>query len=197
MNRAQTFAALSRLPAVMLNLLQDVTAGARPTSHGDLTSMGKGFEVRLWQSNANVLAGALKTVDDGTIQVVDTLADPVVLTTDTLSWTDREVFGVYRAFSSGDQHPGQASDHSFDATTSPVLFWGYLGLGALDAGSANVTAGNPPVPASGASWAVRLDTDVWLYVDGADGALKLYNGTAGTLYKPTVVLFATGKTGKR
>lgn len=197
MHTAQTFARLSRVPAAFLNLLQSVTAAARPTDQGDLTAMGSGFEVRIWQCESNISNGALKTVSSNAIEVVDELADPVALTTDTIDWSDREVFGLYRSFSSGDQHPGKPSDHTFDATTSVELFWGYLGLGALKSGGGAVSSGNPPYPASGSSWAVRVATDVWLYLDAADGSLKLYNDSGSTLYKPTLILFATAQTGRR
>lgn len=202
MHTAQTFARLSRVPAVFLNLLQSVTAAARPTDQGDLTAMGSGFEVRVWQCESNISNGALKTVSSNAIKVVDELADPVVLTTDTIDWSDREVFGLYRSFISGDQHPGQKNDHTFDAWTSVELFWGYIGLGAQKSGGGAVSSGNPPYPASvdagyGGSWAVRVATDVWLYLDAADGSLKLYNDSGSTLYKPTLILFATAQTGKR
>ena len=76
---------------------------------------------------------------------------------------------------------------------------GYTGRGGLDAGHADPTNGNPPVPAAApnSSWAMEVATDVWLYASTGDGALYLYNDTAGTLKTPILSIIATAPTGLR
>ena len=197
MDAAQTFSAGIKVPSVFLNLIQAVGIAQRAASAGDLTGMAEGIEGRVWQATADLADGALVTVCDRVIDVVDPLSDPIVLTTANLSWTDRLVLGVFRGYAGANQRPGQASDASFDAAGAPVLFMGYTGLGGKDAGLATPTAGNPPLPADGVSWAIQITTGLWLYVDPSDLALKLYNATGASIRTPLLWFFATGDLGKR
>ena len=79
----------------------------------------------------------------------------------------------------------------------PTLHHGYTGLGALGAASATVVNGVPPVPAAGTSWALQLNTDVWLYADPSVGALYLYNNSGTAIRRPILTVTASGTTGKR
>lgn len=197
MDVAQTFSSGLEIGGAFLNLIQQLALAQRASSAGDLSGMTAGIESRIFQATTDLADGAIVTVCDTTIAVVDPLSDPIVTTTATLSWKDRIVAGFYRGYSGADQRVGQGNDYLFDAAGPPTLFMGYTGNGAKDGSFANVTAGNPPVPASGTSWAIKIATDLWLYVDPADGALKLYNATGSSIRTPLIWLFATGKTGKR
>lgn len=199
MDKLETFAEGYQVGAVMLNTLQELAAAARAASHGDLTGMKKGAELRVFQASADVTTGTLVTVCDKIVDVVDTLSDPLVLTTGTGSaWTDRVFWGVVRTFAGAGQLPGGTNDHTFDAAGAPSTFLGYSGLGALDAGGVNPpSAGNPPVPAMGTSWAMEIKFNLWLYVDPSDGALKLYNATGSTIRTPMIVFIAFAGCAKR
>ncbi len=197
MDTARTFSAGVEVGAVFLNLMQSVGIAQRAASAGDLSGMTKGIEGRVWQSATDLADGTLATVCDRAIDVVDPLSDPIVLTTANLSWIDRLVLGVFRGYAGANQRPGQASDASFDAAGAPVLFLGYTGLGGKDAGLTAPSAGNPPLPADGVSWAIQITTGLWLYVDPSDLALKLYNATGASIRTPLLWFFASGDTGKR
>lgn len=200
MNRLVTTVLGQKVPNVLVTYLQDLTVAQRPAQYGDLTAMTGGAEVRLWQATADLTNTSIANVDTDVVKVINTGVTPNTLVDSAFSWYDREVFGVYRAYGGADQRPGQANDYLFDQA-APVLFWGYFGKGALAAASAPVTATVPPVPASGSSWAVQIGypttTGLWLYVDPADGELKLYNNTGSTQRTPSLWLIASAATGKR
>lgn len=200
MNRLVTTVLGQKVPNVLVTYLQDLTVAQRPAQYGDLTAMTGGAEVRLWQATADLTNTSIANVDTDVVKVINTGVTPNTLVDGAFSWYDREVFGVYRAYGGADQRPGQANDYLFDQA-APVLFWGYFGKGALAAASAPVTATVPPVPAWGSSWAVQIGypttTGLWLYVDPADGELKLYNNTGSTQRTPSLWLIASAATGKR
>ena len=200
MDRLVTTVLGQKVPNVLVTYLQDLTVAQRPAQYGDLTAMTGGAEVRLWQATADLTNTSIANVDTDVVKVINTGVTPNTLVDSAFSWYDREVFGVYRAYGGADQRPGQANDYLFDQA-APVLFWGYFGKGALAAASAPVTATVPPVPASGSSWAVQIGypttTGRWLYVDPADGELKLYNDTGSTQRTPSLWLIASAPTGKR
>jgi hypothetical protein len=198
MDSPQTFAEGLEIGAVFLNLIQKIGIAQRPTSHGDLSAMTPGVEARIFQATSDLNTGTLITVCNRTIQVVDPLSDPIVLTTTSGdTWTDRHILGVYRPMGGAGELAGGASDHLFDAGALS-LWCGYTGLGAYDAGGTNPpSAGNPPSRAMGASWACEVVSNLWLYVDPSDGFLKLYNDTGSTIRCPFLWFFAAGKAGKR
>lgn len=200
MNRLVTTVLGQKVPNVLVTYLQDLAVAQRPAQYGDLTAMTGGAEVRLWQATADLTNTNIALVDTDVVKIINTGVTPNALVDGAFSWYDREVFGVYRAYGGADQRPGQASDYLFDQA-APVLFWGYLAKGALAAASAPVTATVPPVPAAGTSWAVQIGypatTGLWLYVDPADGELKLYNNTGSTQRTPSLWLIASAPTGKR
>jgi hypothetical protein len=185
------------VPTVGQNLLFDLAMALRVAPSTALTSQQAGAEGRIYQATADLNTGTLVMLDDGTISIVNTTPDPAVITTTRMSWSDREVFGIYRGFAGAAQYPGGAGDYQFDAAGAPTLFYGYLGKGAKNGASTQVSAGNPPVPAAGTSWAVQITTNLWLYLDPFDGALKLYNATGSTIRSPALIFFATGPTGAR
>lgn len=188
------------IPNVFLNYVQDLVGFLRMAKYGALTLSDPGTEGRLWQSSADVPDNTLVIVDNVTINVIDTGTSPMSITTGSIDWADREIRGLYRAYGGANQYPGQANDYLFDQT-APVTFWGYLGLGALDGGGLSPSAGNPPVPAAGTSWAVQIGypttTGLWLYIDPADGFLKLYNDTGSTQRTPSLWFEATAPLGVR
>ena len=201
MDRLVTTVLGQKVPNVLVTYLQDLAVAQRPAQYGDLTAMTGGAEVRLWQATADVADNAILLVDTDVVKVINTGVTPNTLVDSAFSWYDREVFGVYRAYGGADQRPGQANDYLFDQA-APVLFWGYLAKGALSTAGAPVSApALPPVPASGSSWAVQIGypttTGLWLYVDPADGELKLYNNTGSTQRTPSLWLIASAATGKR
>ena len=197
MDVAQTFSSGLEIGGAFLNLTQQVALAQRASSAGDLSGMTAGLEGRIWQATSDLADGALVTVCSTTITVVDPLSDPIVTTTAALSWKDRIVAGFFRGYAGADQRAGQGNDYLFDAAGPTTLFMGYTGNGAKDGSNVSPTAGNPPVPASGASWAIKIATGLWLYVDPSDGALKLYNATGATIRTPFLWFFASGDTGKR
>lgn len=200
MNRLVTTVLGQKVPNVLVTYLQDLAVAQRPAQYGDLTAMTGGAEVRLWQATADLTNTNIALVDTDVVKIINTGVTPNALVDGAFSWYDREVFGVYRAYGGADQRPGQANDYLFDQA-APVLFWGYLAKGALAAASAPVTATVPPVPAAGTSWAVQIGypsiTGLWLYIDPADGGLRLYNDTGSTQRTPSIWFEASAPTGKR
>lgn len=197
MDRLQTFSVNTQIASVFLNALQDLSSVMRVAPATSIATQQPGLEGRTFQSTADMNTGTLIEIDDGMISVVNTGVSPAVLTTTTMSWSDREVIGVYRGFAGAVQYPGGANDYQFDAAGAPTLFWGFLGKGAKNGASTQVSAGNPPVPAAGTSWAVQIVANLWLYLDPFDGVLKLYNATGSTIRTPALVFLATGITGTR
>ncbi len=188
------------IPNVFLNYVQDLVGFLRPAKYGDLSSMSPGIEGRLWQATTDVADNNLLQVDNTDISVINTGVSPMALTTGSISWYDREIRGLYRNYAGSGERPGQANDYLLDAA-APVVFWGYLGRGALDGGGLSPSAGNPPVPAAGTSWAVQIGypsiTGLWLYIDPADGGLRLYNDTGSTQRTPSLWFEATAPLGVR
>lgn len=185
------------VPSVGQNLLFNLAVAMRVAEATSLTTQAPGLEGRIFQRTSDMNTATIVDVDFNTVESVDVLADPAVLSTETFDWYDREVFGIYRGFAGADQYPGGANDYQFGAAGAPTLFWGYLGRGALDAGSVAPTPGNPPVPAAGTSWAVEVVANLWLYVDPVSEKLRLYNATGSTIRTPALIFFATGPTGAR
>ena len=103
---------------------------------------------------------------------------------------------LFYAPSGADTQPGGANDYQYDYDI-PSLRKGYTGRGGLDAGSADPTNGNPPVPAAGTSWAMEVDVDIYLYASTVDGSLWLFNDSLGTLKTPILSITATAPTGLR
>lgn len=182
---------------VWMSGIQELVAGMRSSAAGDLSSMNHGLDGRVFQATSDLASGALVMVEAATVDYVNSAVSPATLTTASFDWYDRIIFGVYRGFAGANQIAGGANDYQFDAAGAPTLFLGYTGRGAKDAGNANVTAGNPPVPAAGTSWAIEITTNVWLYVDPADNKLYLYNATGSSIRTPFLAFFATANTGKR
>lgn len=197
MDRLVTTTLGSLVPNVFLLTMQDLAVAQRPSQSGLLTAMEGGVEARVWQATSDLSDGTLVQVDSTVINVVNTGVSPMALTGGTISWYDREILGVYRGFAGADQYPGGANDYQFDAAGAPTLFWGYTGLGGKNGASGQVTAGSAPVPAAGASWAIEITSNLWLYVDPYDNKLKLYNATGGAIRTPTLWFFASGATGAR
>lgn len=197
MDRLYTASLGLNVPSVGQNLLFDVAVALRVASATGIATQAAGLDGRNFQRTSDMNTGTLITIDTNTVTSVDTAADPAVTTTTAFSWYDREVFGIYRGFAGATQYPGGANDYQFDAAGAPTLFWGFLAKGALTAGLVAPSAGNPPVPAAGVSWAAQIVANLWLYVDPSDGKLKLYNDTGATIRTPALIVFATGTTGTR
>lgn len=196
MDRAWTAALGLNVPSVGQNLLQDLGVVMRKATDTAITTQGTGIEGRVYQATANLTAASLSIVDDGTITTVNTAVDPAVTTTAVMSWSDRLVLGWFRAMAGATEYPGGANDFDFDAGAL-FNFYGYLGLGAQNGAGGQVSPMNPPVPSAGTSWAIAITAGVWLYLDAADGKLKLYNDTGATLRTPALFILATAPTGAR
>lgn len=176
MDRVTTYSVNAVVTSAELNSIQDRAVGGEPSAVGNLTSLSAGERVVWFESAADLVAAKLMVVDER-------------------NWKDHVVAWTLNIHSGANQQVGAANDYQWDQTvTSGVA---YLGLGALDGASAQVTDGNPPVRASGTSWAGDLGGGKWLYVDAADGyKLKFYNDTGGTLRTPALRVAGT-KTNKR
>lgn len=180
-----TYAPLMEIASADLNTWQTVTDGTRNANDVSnfLVAMTEGVDARTYLYNGSFANATILTLDD----VTD------------IDWFDRIVIGRFWDNPTANSQPGGAGDYDFGNTTG-VTFQGYTGLGALDAGSASPSPGNPPVPASGTSWATKIlfgGNPVWLYVDAADNKLKLYNQSGGAIARPFLWVQATGQTGKR
>ena len=177
MERIATYTANAPITSTQLNDLQDVTVGLVSGSANNVLSAA-GCDGCEWQSSAATLVG-------GTLVKVDGTRD----------WRDRVLTVLFYAPSGADTQPGGANDYLYDYNI-PSLRKGYTGRGGLDAGSADPSNGNPPVPAAGASWAMEVDTVIWLYANATDGSLYLYNN-GGTIKTPILSITATAPTGLR
>lgn len=178
MERIATYTANAPITSAQLNDLQDVAVGLVSGTNANVLS-APGCDGCEWQSSAGSLS-------NGTQVKVDASKD----------WRDRVLTVAYYSPAGALTQPGGANDYKYDYDI-PSLRKGYTGRGGLDAGSADPTNGNPPVPAAGTSWAMEVATDVWLYASTVDGALYLYNDTAGTLKTPILSINATAPTGLR
>lgn len=198
MNPLYTSSIGALVPNVFLNYVQEIGVAQRTAAYGEFAALGTdgGIEGRLWQAQANMATATLLFVDTDSTSVVNTGANPNALASGPFDWSDREIFGIYRALGGVTRVPGEANDYLFDAV-APTLFWGYTGLGAYSGGTTQVSAGNPPIPAAGASWAVTIAANLWLYLDPVDGEMKIYNNTGATLDTPTLWFFATAQLGAR
>ena len=186
----QTYVANQQVLAAELNDLCTRAVGAAPASlDGAVNNRFRtpsvtpnGLTEVFWLPNAlSVNNGALTTIDDS------------------IDWRDRVIVVSYVAIGASARVFGSADDYLFDANMS-VPRVAYLGEGGLTAGLAVPSAGNPPVPAAGASWAMEIVTDVWIYAvpSSADvGQLQIYNGSGSDIELPLLFVRATGKTGAR
>ena len=178
MERIATYTVNAQITSTQLNDLQDVTVGLISGANNNVLS-APGCDGCEWQSSAASLSSATQVK-------VDASKD----------WRDRVLTVAYYAPSGALTQPGGANDYKYDYDITS-LRKGYTGRGGLDAGSADPTNGNSPVPAAGVSWAMEVATDIWLYASTVDGALYLYNDTVGTLKTPILSITATAPTGLR
>lgn len=178
MERIATYTANAPITSTQLNDLQDVTVGLVSGSSANVLS-APGCDGCEWQSSAASLSAHTQVK-------VDASKD----------WRDRVLTVAYYAPSGALTQPGGANDYQYDYNITSFRK-GYTGRGGLDAGSADPTNGSPPVPAAGTSWALQVDNNIWLYASTVDGALYLYNDTAGTLKTPILSINATAPTGLR
>ena len=176
MERIATYTANAPITSTQLNDLQDVTVGLISGSASNVLSAA-GCDGCEWQSTANLLPSTQIKVDA------------------TRDWRDRVLTVLYYSPSGANTQPGGANDYDYDYDITS-LRKGYTGRGGLDAGSADPTNGNPPVPAAGTSWAMEIATDIYLYANATDGSLYLYND-AGTIKIPILSITATAPTGLR
>lgn len=176
MDRVNTYSVNAVITSSQMNSIQDRAVGGEPSAVGNLTGLSAGERVVWFESAVDVAAATLIVVDNR-------------------NWKDHVVAWTLNVHGGANQEIGAANDYQWDQTvTSGVA---YLGLGALDAGSAQVANGFPPVRAAGSSWAGDLGGGKWLYVDAGDGyKLKFYNDTGGTLRTPALRVAGT-KTNKR
>ena len=183
MKRVQTYTVNQQVASAELNAIQDDAVGFLPAvSNNDLAAMPNGMQGIEWQY-ASDLATATEVKVDGANAVA--------------SWLDRILIVFFRSYSNGNWQPGGSDDYLYDSTAL-TLQKGYTGGGARNAtNTAAPSSGDPPVPATGVSWAVQIVTNVWLYAKAADGGLYLYNNSGSTLFKPNLTVFATADTGKR
>ena len=177
MERIATYTANAPITSTQLNDLQDVTVGLISGSASNVLSAA-GCDGCEWQSTANLLPSTQIKVDA------------------TRDWRDRVLTVLYYSPGSALTQPGGANDYDYDYDITS-LRKGYTGRGGLDAGSADPTIGNPPVPAAGASWAMEIATDIYLYASTVNGSLWLFNDTVGTIRIPILSITATAPTGLR
>ena len=178
MERITTYTVNAQITSTQLNDLQDVTVGLISGANNNVLSV-PGCDGCEWQSStANLLTATQIKVDA------------------TRDWRDRVLTVLYYSPSGANTQPGGGDDYQYDYDI-PSLRKGYTGRGGLDAGSADPTNGNPPVPAAGTSWAMEVDVDIYLYASTVDGSLWLYNDTLGTLKTPILSITATAPTGLR
>ena len=180
MERIATYTANAPITSTQLNDLQDVTVGLISGAQNNVLSAA-GCDGCEWQSSAAELVAAEQVKVDGT-----------------RDWRDRVLTVLFYAPSGALTQPGGANDYTYDYDIT-ALRKGYTGRGGLDAGQADPTNGNPPVPAAApnSSWAMEIATDIWLYASATDGSLYLYNDTASPLKTPILSITATAPTGLR
>ena len=169
-----------------LNNIQANAVGLRIASqNNDDSATVIGAQWFDWQDSGSIALGTLIQIDD----VVD--------------WRDCKVLIHWRASTTTQNtRPGGANDYLYsDIAGSGITegtITGYLGLGAYASGGVNPpSAGNPPVPAATASYAVEIFTSVWLYAHPTTGDLYLYNDTAGALYDTSLLVMRIGPLDKR
>lgn len=184
--------------SVELNTIQERAASALVSSaaSNDLAAMASGSVAIVWQYASTLATGNLLTIIGKNVVVSDGAGGT---TTAAVSWRDRVIYSAFfRDFASVNNIPGAVNDYEYGfAGSNYSNFPGYFGNGAKDAGGANVTAGNLPVPGAGTSWAPLVTSGLYLYVDPADDALKIYNDTGSTITAPFLHLELSAPTGKR
>jgi len=176
MERIATYTVNAQITSTQLNDLQDVTVGLISGANNNVLSAA-GCDGCEWQYTTD-LPGATQVKVDAT-----------------RDWRDRVLTVLYYSPSGANTQPGGANDFDYDYSINK-LRKGYTGRGGLDAGSADPSNGNPPVPAIGASWALQVAVTVWLYASTVDGSLWLYNDS-GTIKTPILSITATAPTGLR
>ena len=177
MDRIATYSPNQIVTSAQLNSIQDQAVGALALATGNLSTVDPGERVIHWESATDIATNTI------------TLVDGVNL------WSDYVVMWALNIKGGANSQIGAAADASWQGTVTTGL--GYLGVGAKNGASGQVTVGNPPVRANGSSWAVLLAANLWLYVDAIDsGKLKLFNDTGSTLRTPYLRLSGT-ETNKR
>lgn len=179
-----TYTANSEVASADLNAIQQTALGARPADSNNLLANGTPVTPDGSTETAWIRGITGSDIGTGALVVVDT----------SLDWRDR-ILRVEYAELGAIHAPGETDDYLFDAT--PTARVGYTGLGALGAASAAVTAGTPPVPAAGTSWALEIATNLWLYAVPSTGVLSLYNDTGSTIWRAMLFVCATAQTGLR
>lgn len=174
MKLVQTYVPLQQILSAEMNTIQKHAVGGVVGTQNNALSGGDAGAIRTeWQYDSADLANAtLIELDDEN------------------DWRDRIVLSLHSIMSEANQNPGAVQDYLLDYT--PVMRRGYTGLGAEDAGNSDPTAGNPPVPAANASWALQIAANLWLYARKSTGALRLYNNTGGVLRRPLLTVYGSG-----
>lgn len=177
MDRIATYSPNQIVTSAQLNSIQDQAVGAPALATGNLTGIDPGERVIHWESATDIATNTITLVDGVN------------------AWSDYVVAWALNVKGGANSEIGGSADASWQGTVTMGL--GYLGVGAKDAASNQVTVGNPPVRANGSSWAVLLGVNLWLYIDASDsGKLKLFNDTGSTLRTPYLRLSGT-ETNKR
>ena len=177
MDRIATYSANQLITSLQMNEIQDRAVGALALATGNLTTIDPGERVIHWESATDISTNTITLIDGVN------------------AWSDYVVAWALNIKGGASSEIGGTSDVSWQGTVTTGL--GYLGLGAKDGASNQVTVNNPPVRANGSSWAVLLGVNLWLYVDASDsGKLKLFNDTGSTLRTPYLRLSGT-ETNKR
>ena len=165
MDRITTYSPNQIVTSTQLNSIQDQAVGALVLATGNLTTIDPGERVIHWESATDISTNTITLIDGVN------------------AWSDYVVAWALNIKGGASSEIGGTSDASWQGTVTMGL--GYLGLGAKDGASNQVTVGNPPVRANGSSWAVLLGVNLWLYIDASDsGKLKLFNDTGSTLRTP-------------
>lgn len=173
----KTWTANQKVPSADLNSIQQNLYGMRAANGTNSWSTIPGVQEVAFQSESDIANATLMLVDDS------------------IDWRDRIVRGEYLDHNASTSYPGGANDYDFSNGTL-YTFMLYTGTGALDAGGATPTNGNPPVQAAG-KYACPIFAGFWIYCDPATGKLKIYNNTGGTKKTPTVFARCTADLGKR
>ena len=118
---------------------------------------------------------------------------------ESIDWRDRVIVVNYLSVGPLARTPGDVDDYLFDGTMSAPRV-AYLGTGGRTAALAAPFAGNSPLPAAAASWAMQIITDVWIYAAPSGvrvGELQIYNNSGADLALPLLLIRTTAKTGYR
>lgn len=193
MKRQVTAASLAQFHSTDANVIQDQAASMSMASKNCWLSASQpqGLDFRSWLANATIANATLLTIEDSQ------------------DWHDRFFPHVaYQDLGDALAYPGGTDDAVWGCNglgspspATPNIVSGFMGKGAQKTGGGQVTAGSPPVPANGTSWAIRLATTgsgIWLYCDSFDSyKLKLYNNSGGTLTLVHLFWGWTAQTGQR